>query len=197
MEITTPRLHLREFTFDDWPAVLAYQQDPLYLRYYEWTERTATDAQAFVKMFLDFQAAQPRTKFQLAITLKETGQLIGNCGLRLKSADAIEADIGYELSPVHWGQGYATEAAQTVVNLGFTEFGLHRISSWCLADNVGSARVLEKVGMTWEGRLRENEVFKGRYWDTLLYAILEDEWREKVPEQSIRNRSLGDSSAIL
>lgn len=176
MEITTLRLHLREFTFGDWPAVLAYQQDPRYLRYYEWEDRTKAEVQAFVQMFLDFQTAQPRTKFQLGITLKDTDQIIGNCGLRLKSANALEADIGYELSPTHWGNGYATEAAQAMVNLGFTEFGLHRISSWCLADNVSSARVLERVGMKLEGKLRENEYFKSRYWDTLLYAILEDEW---------------------
>ena len=179
MELTTPCLHLREFTFDDWTAVLDYQQDPRYLRYYEWTERTAADAQAFVQMFLDFQSAQPRTKFQLAVILKTTGQLIGNCGLRLQSDSTIEADIGYELSPAHWGQGYATEAAQVMVNLGFTEFGLHRISAHCLADNVGSARVLEKVGMQLEGRLREKMVFKNRYWDALLYAILVDEWRKQ------------------
>lgn len=179
MELTTSRLHLREFTFDDWTAVLAYQQDPRYLRYYEWTERTIADAQAFVRMFLDFQSDQPRTKFQLAVILKTTGQLIGNCGLRLQSDSAVEADIGYELSPDYWGQGYATEAAQAMVKWGFSTFKLHRISAHCLADNVGSARVLEKVGMTLEGRLRENMGFKNRYWDTLLYAILVDEWRKQ------------------
>lgn len=179
MELTTARLNLREFTENDWPAVLAYQQDPRYLRYYEWPERTVTDAQAFVQMFLNFQGTSPRTKFQLAVVHRGTGQLIGNCGLRLKSVGAIEADIGYELSPEQWGNGYATEAAQAMVNWGFTEFNLHRISALCLADNVGSARVLEKVGMKLEGRMRENEQFKGRYWDTLLYAILDDEWRER------------------
>ena len=178
MELTTSRLHLREFVFDDWPAVLAYQQDPRYLHYYAWMERTPEEVQAFVQMFLDFQAAKPRTKYQLTVTLKETGQLIANCGLRLKVANALEADIGYEFSADHWGKGYATEAAQAMVNLGFTKFGLHRISADLVADNVGSARVLEKVGMKLEGRLRDAEYFKGRYWDTLLYAILEDEWRE-------------------
>jgi [ribosomal protein S5]-alanine N-acetyltransferase len=179
MKLTTPRLHLREFIPADWTAVLAYQQDPRYLRYYAWTERTPAAVQDFVQMFIDQQTAQPRTKFQLAVTLKETGQLIGNCGLRLKAGSAHEAEIGYELSPDHWGQGYATEAAQAMVDLGFTQFALHRISADCVAENVGSARVLEKVGMKLEGRLRDAEYFKGRYWDTLLYAVLKDEWKEK------------------
>jgi RimJ/RimL family protein N-acetyltransferase len=177
MRLATERLVLREFVHDDWPDVLAYQSDPLYLRYYEWTGRSVEEVQEFVGMFLAHQQTQPRIKFQLAVTLKSDNRLIGNCGIRMKSAFAHEADIGYELAPQHWGKGYATEAARAVVHFGFTELHLHRVSSWCVADNVGSARVLEKLGMRLEGRLRENEYYKGRWWDTLLYAILESEWR--------------------
>lgn len=177
MELATERLTLREFKADDWPDVLAYQVDPRYLRYYEWTGRTPEEVQAFVHMFLDQQQERPRTKYQLAVTLKQDHQLIGTCGIRMASADAHEADIGYELSPVHWGRGYATEAARAIVRFGFAELGLHRIWSWCIAENVGSARVLEKVGMRREGRLRDKASFKGRWWDTLLYALLEEEYR--------------------
>ena len=177
MLLTTERLVLREFSENDWPTVLAYQSNPLYLRYYELTERTPEDAREFVQMFLAQQQQEPRIKFQLAVVLKATGQLIGNCGVRMKSADAREGDIGYELNPQHWGQGYATEAARAIVQLGFTRLRLHRIWSWCIADNVGSARVLEKLGMRQEKRLRENEYFKGRWWDTLLYGILDYEWQ--------------------
>lgn len=176
MELHTDRLLLREFVTADWPAVLAYQRDPRYLRYYEWTDRTPGDAQRFVQMFLDQQEEQPRRKFQLAIVLKDTQHLIGNCGIRKASVEAREADIGYELSPEQWGHGYATEAARAVVEFGFAELKVHRIWSWCIADNVASAHVLEKLGLKLEGRLREKEYFKGRWWDTLLYAILKDEW---------------------
>jgi RimJ/RimL family protein N-acetyltransferase len=179
MELITERLILREFKKEDWPDVLAYQADPRYLRYYEWTERTPGAVQEFVQMFLCQQQEQPRTRFQLAVTLKSDRQLIGNCGIRIQSIDAHEGDIGYELSPQHWGQGYATEAARAVVQFGFTELRLHRIWASCIADNVGSARVLEKLGMRLEGRLRDKEHFKGRWWDTLLYAILDDEWHEQ------------------
>jgi ribosomal-protein-alanine N-acetyltransferase len=179
MELVTTRLILREFRADDWPAVLAYQTDPRYLRYYDWTGRTPQEVQAFVQSFLDQQHVHPRIKFQLAVTLKDTRQLIGNCGIRLDAPGAREGDIGYELDPEHWGRGYATEAARAIVRLGFTELGLHRISSGCVADNVGSARVLEKVGMRLEGRQRDKEWYKGRWWDRLLYAILEDEWRAR------------------
>ncbi len=177
MQLATQRLLLRELIEDDWPAVWAYQSNPLYLRYYEWEQRTQQDVQEFVRWLVARQHERPRIKFQLGVVLKSSGQLIGNCGIRMDSPGAHEADIGYELSPEHWGKGYATEAARAIVAFGFTELGVHCIWSWCVADNVGSAQVLEKVGMQREGRLRDKEYYKGRWWDQLLFAILEDEWR--------------------
>lgn len=176
MHISTSRLALREFLPEDWRDVLSYQSDPRYLRLYPWSGRNETEVREFVQMFLDQQRDQPRRNCQLAITLRSNGQLIGNCGIRRKPENDWEADIGYELSPDHWGQGYATDAAQALVDFGFQELNLHRISSWCIAENVASARVLEKVGLRLEGRLRENEHFKGRWWDTLVYGLLKQEW---------------------
>ena len=186
MILTTDRLLLRDFVESDWEAVWAYQQNPLYLRYYEWTERASEDVRAFMQRFLDHQKQDPRIKFQFAVTLKSTGQLIGSCGVRRNSAEAFEGDMGYELDPEHWGKGYATEAARAVLHFGFSNMGLHRISAACVADNTGSAHVLEKLGMQQEGRLRENEYYKGRWWDTLLYAILYEEWQALYNDLSLQ-----------
>ncbi len=186
MELRTPRLLLRDFVPGDWPAVLAYQQDPRYLRYYAWTERTPEAVQEFVGWFLAQQQAQPRLKFQFAVTLAATGELIGNCGVRKESADALEASLGYELAPDHWGKGYATEAARAVLAFGFARLGAHRITAECVAENAASAHVLTKIGFQLEGRLREKEFYKGRWWDTLLFAILEPEWRIRAtPAQEV------------
>ncbi|MCZ7570404.1 MAG: GNAT family N-acetyltransferase [Ardenticatenaceae bacterium] len=176
----TDRLLLREFVESDWPAVLEYQSDPRYLRYYPWTERTPEDVRAFIRMFIDWQREEPRRKYQFAVLLPAENRLIGNCGLRKKTADAWEAEIGYEFAPAWWGQGFATEAAGGLLAFGFEELRLHRIWAYCVAENVASARVLEKIGMRREGRLHENEWMKGRWWDTLLYGILEHEWRAQV-----------------
>ena len=184
MQLTTQRLRLRDFAPGDWPAVLAYQQDPRYLRFYPWETRTEADARSFVDMFLNEQAERPRRRFQLAITLPGTAQLIGSCGIRRKPGNDWEADIGYELSPDFWGQGYATESARAMVNFGFHELRLHRISSWCIADNTASVRVLERLGFRQEGRLRRNEYFKRRWWDTLLFGLLVDEWRSMTQYQA-------------
>lgn len=176
MKLTTERLILREFVAEDWPAVLAYQSDPRYLRYYEWTE---ADARSFVQRFVEWQAEEPRLKYQVAITLAEDGTLIGNCGVRLAEAGAEVGDLGYEIAPATWGRGYATEAAEAMVRFGFEELGLHRIWSHTVAENAASQRVMEKLGMRCEGRLRETQWYKGRWWDTVVYGILEEEWRDR------------------
>src|SRR5579875_1137994 len=123
MLLKTKRLVLREFEPSDWTAVLAYQSDPRYLRFSDWTERTEADARAFVGMFLGWQREVPRSKYQLAIGLREPGgageRLIGNCGIRMEQPEASEAEIGYEIDPRYWGQGYATEAAGAIVQFGF------------------------------------------------------------------------------
>jgi [ribosomal protein S5]-alanine N-acetyltransferase len=177
MVLETPRLLLRDFFEDDWPAVLTYQSDPRYLRYYHWTHRTEDDVRAFVQMFLDQQQEQPRQKFQLALVLKQDGRLIGNCGIRIDAPEQREANIGYELEPDSWGQGLATEATRAILHFGFETLGLHRIWACCIAGNAGSARVLTKIGMRREGCLREKEFIKGEWHDQLLFAILDHEWR--------------------
>lgn len=192
MKITTPRLVLREFVFEDWPAVLAYQSDPRYLHYYPWLDREPEQVQAFVQAFLDQQREQPRRKFQLAITLRlpdsppcapqdtlnhtPVQPLIGNCGIRMEAAGAREADIGYELAPACWGQGYATEAARAMVDFGFRVLGVQRIWAWCNAENRASSRVLEKLGLRLARRIVEYQYFKDRWWDTLEFEILRLQW---------------------
>ncbi|MEH2150139.1 GNAT family N-acetyltransferase [Nostoc sp.] len=177
MILETHRLLMRDFIETDWQAVFVYQSNPLYLRYSYWTHRTEKDVCEFIQMFIDQQKEQPRTKFQLAIILKEQNQLIGNCGIRVNDPEMREANIGYELNPQYWGQGYATEAAEAILKFGFEELGMHRIWSWCVAENLASVKVLEKIGMRREGHLQEKELIKGRWYDNFLYAILEHEWQ--------------------
>ena len=176
MQIRTERLLLREYAETDWPAVLEYQRDPRYLRFYAWNDRTADEVQAFVQAFVDAQREHPRRRFAFAVTLQANGQLIGNCNIRKDRPEDRVAEMGYEIAPHHWGNGYATEAARAIVELGFGQLELHRIAAWCIAENTASSHVLEKLGMRLEGRLREREWMKGRWWDALLYAILDREY---------------------
>jgi [ribosomal protein S5]-alanine N-acetyltransferase len=174
MRIKTARLTLRDFVADDWRAVQAFQSDPRYLRFYEWESRPESAVRAFVQRFIDWQNAQPRTRFQPAIELD--GRLIGDCGIRFTDLANREAEIGYELDPNFWHNGYATEAGHAMLAFGFRDLKLHRVSSWCIADNVASAHVLEKLGLKSEGRVREQKWFKGRWWDVLLFGLLDREF---------------------
>ena len=193
MQILTERLRLHEFAQDDWRAVLDYQRDPRYLRYYPWCDRTEEDATAFVGMFLAWQRETPRRRYQLAITQRSDNQLIGNCGIRLNSDDPAEVELGYELNPDCWGRGYATEAASAMVHFAFRQLGLQRITSWCIADNVASARVLERLGFRLQRRSRGTEHFKGRWWDTLHYTLTADQWHDRATIVYIETDSTDDS----
>lgn len=179
MFLSTKRLILREFTEDDWEPILAYQSDPRYLRFYPWTERKPDDVRAFVQRFISWRLEWPRSKFQLAVTLADSQDVIGTVGIRKESPVATEAELGYEIAPSQWRHGYATEAATAMLGFAFTELQVHRVWAHCIAENTASARVLAKVGMQQEGRLRENQWMKGRWWDSLVFAILVDEWHRR------------------
>lgn len=197
MEIRTSRLLLRDFLFDDWLAIQRYRRDARYQRFYPQGMADEPEVRGFVQRTIEARLVEPRLNYQLAIVLPENGALIGNTGIRQRSLgkrepEARQADIGYELDPQYWGQGYATEAARAILNFGFERLAVHRIWAHCLAENTASAHVLDKLGLQLEGRLREDEYFKGRWWDTLVYAILEHEWlavREQEQTESEERHS--------
>lgn len=174
MRLETKRLVMRELTKDDADTVFAWQSDPRWLVYYEWSERKRDEFDELYARMVGFQHETPRTKFQLGIELD--GHLIGDAGIRMNSPEANQADIGYEITPEHWGNGYATEAVRVLVEFGIDELKLHRIWSWCIADNTASSRIMEKLGMRREGVLRDKHYFKGRYWDEFVYGMLASEY---------------------
>ena len=192
MKLETGRLILRDFIRTDWERVLEYQNDPLYLRYNRRSEPTSESAKEFVGWFLAQQGQEPRIKFQLAITLKSNNLLIGNCGVRMDKYGAVEADIGYELDSKYWNHGYATEAAHAMTDFGFSNFRVHRIWATCVTENTQSAHVMEKLGMKLEGRFRENQFYKNRWWDSLMYAILANEWEVHKESHPVRWTKIED-----
>ena len=92
------------------------------------------------------------------------------------SPDNRAGFLGYCLHSDVWGRGYATEASLTLLRLGFGQLDLHRIATTCDVDNGASARVLEKIGMQREGRLRHSTLLRGEWRDHYVYGILRDEW---------------------
>lgn len=175
MQLTTERLILREFTQNDWPALFAYQSNPRYQQYYPQVKRSQLEVMQFVEKLILWQNEDPRTKFQLAIVLKSERRLIGTVGVRKHKDTDQQAEVGYEINPIYWGRGYATEAGRAMLAFGFRDLQLHRLWAACIAENTASSRVLEKLGFIREGQLRENQYFRDRWWDTFIYSMLEHE----------------------
>jgi [ribosomal protein S5]-alanine N-acetyltransferase len=114
-------------------------------------------------------ASGPVTRF--AITLRSDGQFCGGAGFRLDPAHS-HAELGYWLGVPFWGQGYATEAARAMLDYGFNTLGLYRIYASHFAGNTASGRVLRKVGMKYEGRLREHICKWEKFHDSEFYGIV-------------------------
>ena len=174
MRLETERLVLREFQVADAGAIHEYASDPEVAQYMDWGPNTPEETEAVLQMRLRQQEAPDLSDpYSLAVVLKETGKLIGVVSLYDIDPVNRSAGVGYCLNRAFWGQGYATEAVRAMLQFGFEELHLHRIYGTCRPENIGSWRVMEKVGMRREGHLREDRWMKGRWQDSLLYAILE------------------------
>ena len=111
-----------------------------------------------------------------AISILPVGELCGAVGLHI-AGDHKHAELGYWIGVPFWGRGYATEAASSAVSFGFEALQLNRIFAQCFAGNTSSHRVLEKIGMRHEGRLRQHVQKWGEFIDVDNYALLAREFR--------------------
>jgi ribosomal-protein-alanine N-acetyltransferase len=110
-----------------------------------------------------------------AMTERGSGALVGAIGLHLEPQHN-RAELGYWVAKPFWGRGYATEAAEAVIGFGFETLGLNKIHAAHFTKNPASARVIEKVGMAYEGHLREHDLKWGVYEDIKVHAVLAREW---------------------
>jgi RimJ/RimL family protein N-acetyltransferase len=174
MELTTDRLLLREWTTADFEDVHAYASDPEVVRHVSFGPNSEAETTAFLEMAIAAVQRVPRIDFTLAIASRYDDRVIGGIGLALKSATS--AELGYVFRRDAWGRGYATEAARALVEFGFRQAGLHRIFALCFPPNTAYARVMEKLGIQYEGTLREAIFAHGVHWNARCFAVLSPEW---------------------
>ena len=167
-ELIGPRVLLRPFLLEDVPAVLAYASDPEVTRHLEWD---AYDDPATAEAFIRSTHTGGATWVARAIVLRETGRVIGGADLRIVSPRDHRAEIGYGLARAYWGRGLATEAAGLLLHFGFEQLGLVRIQALCAVDNARSARTLERLGMSREGRLAQYRWKADGPHDHYLFAL--------------------------
>lgn len=180
LSLETPRLVLRPLEMRDAPALSAYRSDPDTARYQTWdTPYSQTTAYEFIRAMLGSQPGKPGEWFQLALTLRHGGEMIGDCGFIRLGEDDRQAEIGFTLAPAWRGRGYAAEAVGRVVDYLFEDLGLHRVRANVDPENLASARLLLRLGFRCEGRWVESLWLKNRWVSEDWYAILRREWLER------------------
>jgi [ribosomal protein S5]-alanine N-acetyltransferase len=172
--IETERLRLRPFTPGDEAALFALASDPEIARFVRFeAHRTPAATRAFLELVIEhYRRGDP---FAWAIVRREDDRLIGSCGFVSKDTQRTSAEIGYWLGKPYWGQGYAAEAARTLVRFGFEQMGLERVEARCFTENRAGQRVIEKLGMKLESTDR-SEMIKGSYPELRVYAIARQDW---------------------
>ena len=180
--ISSERLLLRRFSLEDVLDLLEFVAHPSVANEVQQMGSTEAEIQAYIEMQNSFQPFEPHKVFDLGIERHADGKLIGIVTTIIKHH--CKAEIGYGLGIDHRGQGYATEAASALMNYGFSKLRLHRVQAISSSGNPASIRVIERLGMKLEGRLREANIRDGEWYDLLYYGLLENEWRTNKGKNS-------------
>lgn len=184
MIFQTKRTILRQIEASDQAGIFEYCGNPNVARFTTWEQhRTHADSQVLIERAL--KNYERGLLDPLAITLKSMGnKIVGTAGCAVISQTTKTAEIAYALAESLWGQGLITEACEGLVVYAFKTLGMNRVQARCLPMNIGSARVMEKLGMKFEGRLRESMLVKGELQDIDVWSILKSEWlNESAPAQ--------------
>jgi RimJ/RimL family protein N-acetyltransferase len=176
MELLTPRLELREFVIGDFLALREMEIRPEF-NIYEREIPSEEETRRTLGESISSAQEIPRTVYRLAITIPEQDIVKGILKLSRQYETIREWEIGWAVHPDLWGKGYAPDAARKVMDWAFKELNVHRFVAFCHAGNTASVRVMEKLGMHQEGRLRESRWLRGEWWDELVYAIVERDWK--------------------
>lgn len=146
----TDRLSVQRLRYEDAEEIFyAYASKPEATQYISWpTHNVMTDTESYLRYAVG--AWNSGTDYSFSIRLKESRRLIGSFGV---INDEGKLQFGYIFSPTQWGNGYATEVCRAMMHLLSDQYGVYRIQSFVDADNVASARVLEKSGLIEEARL--------------------------------------------
>lgn len=178
MILETPRLILRPFTPEDVDQVVALCND------WELAKTTLGMPHPYeTQHFTGWQARHAQqmendVAYELAIADKAAGTVMGAISIMGISQQHRHGEIGYWIGREYWGRGYATEAAKALVDFCFQEKNFHRIIGRHFSCNPASGKVMQKIGMTYEGTQRE-QYFRNDAWqDVVFYGLLRSQWNK-------------------
>jgi ribosomal-protein-alanine N-acetyltransferase len=150
VELTTPRLLIRDFLPTDLADVHAMRADPEVAEFMDFAPETLEQSREWLEGVIHHNALRPREAYNLAVVHRAGARVIGWVGTGRSSRypdDPGEFGVGYMLARPYWGRGLTPEALEAVLVLAFETLGATRVSAWCWADNAASARVMAKAGM--------------------------------------------------
>lgn len=169
--LETGRLVLRPLRRQDARDIFAYAADPEVARYVLWEpHRSLADTRAWIGYVRNqYRRGLPAS---WAVTLRDSGRVIGTIGFMWYSETNAAAEIGYSFSRSEWNRGFATEALRAVIRSAFAALPLNRLEAQHDLRNPASGRVMEKCGMRKEGVLRQRIRNKGEFVDVALFSVL-------------------------
>lgn len=166
------RLCLREFQLSDAEALFQLRSDDRVMQFMDtYSHKSIDDAVSMIKN--NIESFNDKTGINWVIEDKSTGKMAGYFGFWRLMKEHVRAEIGYALLPEFWGKGIMTEAAREVLSFGFSTLQLHSVEANVNQKNLGSIRLLEKLGFKKEAHFRENYLFDGRFYDSIIYSLLE------------------------
>jgi ribosomal-protein-alanine N-acetyltransferase len=175
--LETERLILRKLRLEDAKDLFEYASDKEVTKYVTWEpHKSIEDSINLIKF--THERYEKREGIIWGIVCKENKKVIGTCDISPVTKH-FRAEIAYALSRDYWGKGIMTEAVKEAIKFGFEKMNLNRIQAMCIPENIGSYRVMEKVGMKYEGLIREYMYIKGKFQDLKLYSILKREYLEQ------------------
>lgn len=174
--LATKNLVLRDFQPADVAAYQGFTSEQKYQRFYSEADCDPAKAEFLVNLFCESAKAEPRSIYQLAITLKDTCELIGTVGVRLE--DHRQASMGAGVARGYHGKGYAQEAGKTMLDFAFNELDVHRVYAETIGKNRAAILLCKQLGMVEEGRFIEHRFFKNQWWDTVVMAARNDRQTE-------------------
>lgn len=175
--LETDRLNLRAIFPDDQEAIFELFSDPQVTRFYDF--EPYVDLQQARNLINHYtQWFQKGVSVRWGIIHQQTGQLIGTCCFDSFIARNQSVNLGYDIQSKHWGHGFATEAAGAIIDHAF-RLGIigrvNRIEAKTIPENVGSERVLSKLGFQKEGLMRQYGYWKDQFHDMNLFSLTRDQ----------------------
>ena len=164
---------IRRFRPEDAAAFAGYRADPDVARYQSWDAYTLQDALSFVAETAALHPGMRGEWYQFAVADPSSDELLGDVALRVDTDDVSRAELGFTMSPVHQGKGYATEAVTRVVAYAFDRLGVETVFAIADARNDASIALLERIGM--RRTTTEHVLFKGEGCDEHTYELRSEE----------------------